>query len=215
MNLGLIKSEKISYLTIVNGKIAKACQSDQPDAEKYVTKDGKEKWYIFFSGITGFLESISIKLPPENHPEYSANWILRISANSETFQLQIPQSSGYAHAFFCILPNVNPEEPLNIQPSCRTQIWEGKERESRTIFLKQNGELLKWAHTSKDKRGLPDVEVIQSKGGKTLYDDTERNEFFKNIMNIYNEKRLACRELTAVKDVPTDTYIEYSEDLPF
>lgn len=178
-------STSVTYVSIVNGKFAVQCLPESEGATEFKNKEGVIKHYHFYNNLVGYLREITFKPAPDTHPEYKGNWVLSFEAD-EMFKLNIPKSSGYANAFFCILPNIKASELCSIQAQISVSVWEGKQREQRTIFVKQNGNVLKWAFTKANKNGLPDIETVTLKDGSKVYDDTDRNIFFQKLADDFN-----------------------------
>ena len=88
-------------------------------------------------------------------------------------------SLGYADSLtvsiYKMLPNVDPSKGISLELS-RKMGDDGKERTS--IFIKQNGENVKWAYTKVNKNGLPDMVKIRV-NGKEEWDKTAQLDFLQ------------------------------------
>lgn len=213
----LTKPTNIKYLSIVDGRLAQSASATTEGAEKFTTKEGKEKFYLFFKSVIGKIASITNRPPPDNHQEWSHNWLIKIVDDDETYQLQMPYSSGYANAFFSILPNIDPKEKVEIIPTMKREVWEGKMKEKRSVFIKQNGKTLQWYYKKGGVETLPEIEVIKKKSGAIDYDDYERNEFFAKLATEYNSKIFSSPEIKdiPVEDIPAASISPDEDDLPF
>lgn len=217
---GLIKGTKLTFLKIINGKIARKTTEADPNAEKYNSRDGTESWYEFYKAIGGKITSIGHKAPPEQHKDWAPNWLIFLKAGENNFQLQIPEGSGYARAFFCILPNIDPEQSVTITPQEKETVWNGVARNSRTVFINQAGEALSWFYKKDDMKDLPPVNKIEMKGKKTVYDDYDQNEFFKKLMTNFNSELSMKTGAGEAEPEPEEPEAKqgreaYDEDLPF
>jgi len=217
--MGLNKSEKAIYLKIVEGKLAQVCKSDTPGAEKFTTKDGEDKYYLFYKSLTGILENISVKMPPDNQPNWKPNWNLKFVDGDEVFYVQIPFSGGYANVFFHILKNIEAGIPIVFTPSFKRQEYQGKMKDNYGVFVKQNGMPLKWFYSKENDnlQDIPALDIQKFKSGKTTYDDTERNEFFKKLANEYSGKcaRSALDVIEEVNEEVNQVNEESDDGLPF
>lgn len=222
--MGLNQQEKINYLNIINGMIAVKCADNTPGAVEITTKSGIKKYYLMYKSISGFLYKITYKPPPESHVEYGWQWNITIKDKSEMFNLNIPFSSGTARAFFCILPNIKLDSKIEIIPKISKETYEGKTREKKGLFIKQNDSVLQWYYKKDNNADLPEVDVTKTKSGKIIYDDTERNEFFKKLADSVNEKLFILnshKEITETieagspETLQDDSGISGINDLPF
>jgi len=215
----LTKKTQQTYLKIVAGKIAKKTNENDPNASEYTKLDGSKLYYEFFDGITGLITNISYKPAPEAHKDYPATWGITIVNNDEKAELQLSAGSYYAQAFFCILPNIDPLFTVTIEPQEKEGFWQGLPKTSRTLFIKQQGQTLKWYYTKADKKDLPEIQKIERKGKKPIYDDDERNEFFQKMAEDYNNTLKASANTIPgsyeVEAAPENVVSQDSEDLPF
>lgn len=218
------EQEVIRYASIVNGKIAVSSSALNPKAETITTKEGKQKYYLFYKSVTARIVGLNYKAPPEDHQEWSWNWIIKLQSGDELCNLQLNFGSSYALTFFSILPNIDLNEPVEIQPYMKEEIYEGKKREKRGMFIRQNGNTLKWYYTKENSADMPAVEVIKKKSGKVEYDDFERNEFFKKLVKETNLKLAGIKQTkeemqpeTLEDDDPLDEAIHEAntDGLPF
>ena len=185
---GLIKGTKVIFLKIINGKIARKTTEADPNAEKYTNRDGAETWYEFYKSAVGLITSITHKDPPEQHKEWSGNWNINLKAGDNNLCLQLSEGSGYANAFFCILPNIDPNYTVTITPQEKETVWNGVAKNSRTVFINQQGQALSWYYKKDDMKDMPEIKKIEMRGKKTVWDDFERNEFFKKLMADFNSQ---------------------------
>lgn len=207
--MGLNQSEKISYLQIINGKIATKTTAGTSGAVEITNKTGDKRHYLMYKSISGLIHKISYKPPPDTHSEWGWQWNITLKDNADFYNLNMSFGSGYANSFFCILENVNLEKEVEIIPIQRTEIYEGKEKEKRSLFIKQGEEVLKWFYRKDLNADLPEIEVTKTKSGKVIYDDTERNEFFKKIANKINEKLFEIHGRSEIKNATENKQVLY------
>lgn len=202
-------SEKKIYVTIVEGRFAVSVPESDSKGSEFVTKEGKKKFYRYYKDLTGRIDSIIYVNPPAEHPTWSASWILNMHDADENYSVTMPVGSGYANSFFCILPNIDKQLAITLQPSMKDETYEGKTKTKRSIFVKQNGSWLKWFYSGADS-GLPVIEKIVKKSGDVEYDDFERTEFFKELAAKFNKEETTKETIhhEPVPQVPDD-------DLPF
>lgn len=207
--MGLNQKEAVTYLQIVNGKIAVKTTAETAGAVEITNKAGEKKYYQMYNSFTGKIHKISYKPPPETHTEWGWQWTIQLKDNADLYNLNMSFGSGYANSFFCILPNIDLNKEIEIIPIQRKEIYEGKEKEKRSLFIKQNDEVLKWAFRKDLNADLPDIEVIKKKNGTVIYDDTERNEFFKKIANEINEKLFEIHGINEIKNATENKQVLY------
>lgn len=195
--MGLNESKNVTYLSIVNGKIAKNSTALDDKAEEWTTKDGNKKYYRYYKSLSGWITRVSYQPPPESNPQWSPNWVVEMTDGTDGFQLKIPFSSGYALGFFSTLEHINPANEVELIPKMDKSEYMGKMRENRSLFVKQkdnehasarDGMTLMWRYTKDDPKELPQVEKVEMKGKAPVYNDYERNEFFKQLAEKFNSK---------------------------
>jgi hypothetical protein len=203
--MGLNEKEEITYLSIVNGQIAKKCQESDPKAQPYTKKDGSVIYYRYFGSITGHLTKLLYKEPPALNPEYGAQWVLHLNDCGEKFVLNLSCGSGYGNAFMSILKSINPVMPITIQPSMKLEMYEGKQKTNRSMYIFQNEELLPWYYTNKDPKGRPPVQYVPVPGKPDSISDYDRMLFYKTIAEEYT------KTVANIKIIDTPKDDEYSQ----
>ena len=186
--MGLNQSEKRTYCSFLNGKVAIKAAAETPGAVETKNKDGEKKYYLMYRSISGFLHKISYRPPPENHTEWAWQWNIVLKDGTDFYNVNMPFGSDYARAFFCILPNIDLTKEIEMIPTMKTEVYEGKQRDKRGLFIKQSDEILQWYYKKDNNEDLPEVEITKTKSGKVIYDDTERNDFFKKLTGEINDK---------------------------
>jgi len=165
------------YLTIAEGKICRQFTEQTPTSKQRITKSGKLVHEEFYKGWTGKIKDVFV-----NDGEYGKRWIVVIDDGEHVANLQFNYSSGYASTFLKALPNVDLSQPVEIEPSMKIE----GDKKRVSIFMRQNGQPIKWAFTKDNPNGLPPMEKLKVKGVET-WDDTKMMEFLeiqaKNHLN--------------------------------
>jgi len=183
------------FLGIYDGKICQKCSSDDEGAKERIDKTGKVVYEKFYYSVYGKLINISIR----SHAEYGDSWILHLRDEGKDYFLQIPYSSRQADGFLRRLPNVKFEN--NIEIAC------GKYNEKAYLVIKQYGEKVEYFWTRENPKGLPPM-VEKVVNGKTVWDDTEKMKYLRNIVMTRIVPKL--RELNPIDNVsPVDQVDDY------
>lgn len=168
------KTTPLVYLTIREGKIAK--------------KVGET--YHLFDSVEGYIRGISTR----DH-KYGTDLCITLE-DDQMYQLQIKmkgeeptsKQTAYFIAFAHCCPAINPHQKVEFIPNLK--IVDDKKRSA--LFLKQNGEVLKWAYKV-GQEGVPSPEELKNKKGEVISVDWSEveayrvdkvNEFSKNLAPI-------------------------------
>ena len=191
------KTTPLVYLTIREGKIAK--------------KEGEK--YILFDSVEGYIRGISTR----DH-KYGTDLCINLE-DDQMYQLQIKmkgedsgKQTSYFIAFAHCCPAIDPTQKVEFIPSLK--IVDDKKRSA--LFLKQNGEVLKWAYKV-GQDGVPAPEELKNKKGEVISTDWSEVEAYRvDMVNAF------ARSLPA--NVPNDIVKDYAvnsnpvpevDDLPF
>ncbi len=127
---------------------------------------------IFHDAFTAKLLNIRTK-----DSEYGKNWEFDFKDGDESYTLQLSYSNSFAKGILKMLPNVDFNKEMKIQPS---QKQEGDKTKS-SIFISQDGNTLKHAYTKDNPNGLPQMEQITVKGD-LVWDDTKQLAFLHEMV---------------------------------
>jgi hypothetical protein len=164
------KTTPLVYLTIREGKIAK--------------KEGET--YVLFDSVEGYIRGISTR-----EHKYGTDLCIQLE-DDQMYQLQVrlkgeepSKQTAYFIAFAHCCPAIDPYQKVEFIPSLK--IVDDKKRSA--LFLKQNGEILKWAYKV-GQDGVPAPEELKNKKGEIISVDWSEveayrvdkvNEFSKNL----------------------------------
>lgn len=153
------KTTPLVYLTIREGKIAK--------------KVGET--YHLFDSVEGYIRGISTR----DH-KYGTDLCINLE-DDQMYQLQIKmkgEDSGKQTAYFIAFahccPAINPHQKVEFIPNLK--IVDDKKRSA--LFLKQNGEVLKWAYKI-GQEGVPAPEELKNKKGEVISTDWSEVEAYR------------------------------------
>ncbi len=181
--MGLGNRQSGNYITILNGKFS---QKQDPkkwenvtDVElksngifKRVNKIGNTVFEKYYDKFTGFLKNIKT-----NEGAYGKSWIFTFKDENEIYHLQLSYSNSFATAFLKMLPNIDVSKVMTLSPSVKE--IDGKNKSS--LFVNQDGSVIKHAYTMDKPNGLPDMEQVMVKGEK-VWDDTKRLQFLEQMI---------------------------------
>ena len=198
---------KRTYLTIREGKIA---------------KNIGDKKYELYDSFEGVIVGMSTK-----DGLYGQELCLDLKDGGEVYQLQLrikgedkpgqlAKQTSHFIAFAHCCPIIDPTKPIEFIPSLK--VVDDKKRAA--LFLKQNGETLKWAF--KKGEGMPDPEEVFNKKGELVSVDWSEVEAFR--MDKVNEFSAKVREAASFNNMMASEVVEESsedltpldcDDLPF
>jgi len=189
------KTTPLVYLTIREGKIAK--------------KVGDT--YHLFDSVEGYIRGISTR----DH-KYGTDLCIQLE-DDQMYQLQIKmkgedggKQTSYFIAFAHCCPGINPHQRVEFIPSLK--IVDDKKRSA--LFLKQNGEVLKWAYKI-GQDGVPAPEELKNKKGEVISVDWSEVEAYRvDKVNEFTATLATAVPNDIVKDYATNSNIE-EDDLPF
>lgn len=161
------------YITILGGKFCVRVQQGTKGAVERVNKIGKTVYEVFYDSFTGKLINIRTR-----DGEYGKTWEFDFRDGGEVYTLQLSYSNSYATNFLKILPNIDLNKEMKVQPS--QKIEDGKTKSS--LFISQDGVTLKHAYTKDAPNGLPQMEQVTVKG-QLVWDDTKRLEFLQAMVD--------------------------------
>ncbi len=170
--MGLEQREGGKYITILGGKFAVRVAAGTKGAVARVNKVGKEVHEVFYDSFTGKLVNIRTR-----DGQYGKSWEFDFKDGAEVYTLQLSFSNSYATNILKMLPNVNLDKEMKVQPS--QKIEDGKTKSS--LFISQDGTTLKHAYTKDKPNGLPPMVQITVKGAQ-VWDDTDRLAFLEAMV---------------------------------
>jgi hypothetical protein len=168
-----------TYLKISDGKISVKVSEGAENAVKCTNKEGTKTWYERrYPSFTGKIVGVR-----KRETDWGFDLCIDISDAGESYELQMPWSSGYSSGFFLAMPNIEFSDEVTFSPWMK--IVEDKKKTSLFIHNKGEKESAKWFWTKDNPGDLPPMKKIIVKG-KEVWDDTERQKYFED----YIEKRI-------------------------
>jgi len=203
-----------TYLKISDGKISVRVNEGSENAVKCTNKDGSKTWYERrYPSFTGKVIGIRKRLT-----DWGADLCIDIEDAGESYELQMPWSSGYSSGFFLSMPNINFKNEITFSPWMK--IIEEKKKTSLFIHNFGEKESAKWAWTKDNPGDLPPMVQVKVKG-QLVWDDTERQEYFeKYIAEKINpilgvKPEINVSDPTEDNDIPWGTSPPEHNDLPY
>mgnify|MGYP000943822227 CR=1 FL=1 len=110
--------------------------------------------------------------------------------------LQMKLNSGYARSFMKIAPNFDMELPMKLTPSVRKR---DDGNVDYGMFIRQNGQALKWYYTKETPNGLPEMTPckVKDKNGALVdrWDGSEQLDFL--VRAIIEQNKLIPQDAAA------------------
>jgi hypothetical protein len=145
--------ENIMFLNINKGLFVKSINKDET-----------------YKRLTGTITSVHIKKDYFKTQEYDLA-MFTIMDGEEKYILSVKCSSMYFKAMCNSMKSGDITQPFTFEPSY-------KEQENKsTVFVSQNGKILKWFHTRENPGDMPFAKQ-HDLGGKIIWDSTEQVEFW-------------------------------------
>lgn len=162
----------IVYLTISDGKICRRVQSPTQFSKERINKEGKQVHEEHYSGWSGKITGIETR-----ESDYGKDWQVKMQDDDGIAILSFKYSSGYASSFLKALPNVDLSKEVTLSPNVKIE----GDKKRTTLFLKQDGQPIKWYYTKDNPNGIPPLKQIKVKG-VTTWDDSEMMEFLEDMV---------------------------------
>lgn len=217
--MGLGNSSHAIFVGIMDGKIVRRHQAATEGVTKSrTTKTGKLVHEEHFDHLSGFITDVTKK----SHETFGDFLVISMVDGEQKFSLEFNIDSGYATAFFKIMPNMDFTKRTSIIPSMKVV----DDKKKVTIFINQGEKALKHYFTKDDPKGLPEMKKMIVKN-KEVWDNTDQMKFFMKML----EKALpkihdAARKFSSTPIlIPADATVkpepdninndDYMDDLPF
>lgn len=223
--MGLGNSSHSIYLGIVDGKIARRFKEPiQGVTKTRQTSTGKVVHEQLFDHLSGFITDISIVPPKEEFKKYGDNLVVRMVDGDESYTLQMQKDSGYAVAFFKILPNMDFLKRTTIIPNMKME----SDKKKVTIFVNQGGtSALKHYYTRDTPNGMPELKKVMLRG-EEVWDNFDLMKFFTDQLANVIKPRIAAAanklpetpqgkpaDASVKNEALSVTGVVYEDDLPF
>lgn len=179
--MGLEQRPVGNFITILGGKLCQRVPEGTEGAVKRVNKLGNTVYEKFYDSFTGHLIDIKVQ-----DGTYGKTWNFVFMDKEEPYTLQLSYSNSFATALLKILPNIDLTKEMRISPSVK----EVDGRNRSTLFVNQDGKVLKHAYTRENPNGLPPMEQVTVKG-VLQWDDTARLIFLQNMIDTFIMPKLA------------------------
>ena len=170
--MGLDNRATGNFITIYDGKFTQKVPVGTKGSVARTNKLGTVVNEMFYDRFTGKLVGIKTQ-----DGTYGKSWIFSFKDRDEVYHLQLSYSNGFATNFLKMLPNVDLNSEMTVQPSVKEV--DGKKKSS--LFINQHGVSLKHAYTRDNPNGLPPMVPIMVKGVQ-VWDDTDQLAFLHNMV---------------------------------
>jgi len=207
--MGLNQKSNDIFLNIHEGQIVCKAKENESGAISRINSRGNTVWEHRYDSISGYIVDISVR-EYEINGAAAKDWSISIKDNGEIYKLQIPYSSGYSNGFLMAIKNVDFSKPVELQPNSKEV--DGKKK--TTIFIRQNGETLKWAFTKDNPGALPQMTQVKFKG-ETRWDDTDRMAFLNAMIENEILPKIKAAQEPKTTGGNNVSLMGDSSDLPF
>ncbi len=196
--MGFENREGGKYFTILGGKFCIRTDASNPEAKERTNKVGKVVHEMFRDSFTGKLVNIRTK-----DSAYGKNWEFDFKDGSDVYTLQLSYSNSYATNILKMLPNIDLDKEMKVQPSQKVE--DGKTKSS--LFISQDGVTLKHAYTKDKPNGLPPMVQVKVKG-QDVWDDSARLEFLEAMVRKDILPKLPIQQQSGAPAAKTDGVAE-------
>lgn len=131
---------------------------------------GEKKEY---TALAGMITELDIKDEVYKGTEYRKIILFIKDDEGEIWKLGFPLESGYGDSFCSIAPNINFRKEVSISGGVKEM---DNDRTYGVVYIKQDGQNLKWALKKDDK---PEGKKVR---GSRNVDYSERNDFFHTLL---------------------------------
>ena len=133
-----------------------------------------------FEKVTGQLVDIKV----DTHELYGKSWEFHMDIGVESQEIAVVKlnySSGYATNILSRILSIDTDKDITLQGYNFRPKDSQKDRVGISIY--QDGKKIESLYTRKNPNGLPELKKLIVKGN-AVYDDTERLEFFQEIIDL-------------------------------
>lgn len=132
-----------------------------------------------FQNIEGYLKSVSMEsYTYEGKTKYSLKVVMNDNMTDEKIIISFYMDNYTRTMLNCIAG----AEDLSKVVRLEARKWGKSEKKYPTIFVKVDNQTVKWKY---DLKEIPEVEKTTNKKGETVaWDDTDVNNFYKNVIDI-------------------------------
>lgn len=196
-----------TIVNIIEGTFRIRSHAEDTEAISRVNKKGDTVYERRYTSLSGRIKDIYTE-----DTDYGKKVVFVIKDDKE-YKLGLGYADGITSNIYKMLPNVNPNEIVNITLQ-RKPDDKGVERTS--IFLSQNGNNIKWAYTRDNRNGMPELEKIIVKG-EEIWDNTKQVEWlWSNAVLPFIERKDELKNETNTVEVGGLTNGDISvDDIPF
>ena len=195
------------YMSIMNGKLVLRAKEGDTGAVSRVNKNGDTVHELLFTGVTGMIRLVTME-----DGKFGKELHIVVRAGKTDYVLQTPANGGYAFGFLCRVLNIDFTLPIEIRPFSITDETTKKTKNLTVVYQKGKGyekDKIPSAFTKEAPNGLPELKQVTVKG-QTIWDDTERVEFFEQL--IYSDGGLNEQLAAMYTDKPAteekDTFLD-------
>lgn len=173
-------SDKITHVTIFDGKFEVRVKADTPNSVSRVNKDGDTIHALIYKGVSGIITDIKKEISEYKGKKFSSMKIF-LQDGEDMQVLSLPYNSGTTSAFYHMIENVDLSKPVVFSAS------KDKEKDKTSLFMSQDKENVKWKYTKAWGEANPHLpqkpqwKQVTVKG-ELVWDNTDEVLFFENIM---------------------------------
>jgi len=146
---------------------------------------GKDVWFIAASSISGRIIDVA-----KCQHEYGPILRITLEKNFQELIFSTPWKSRLASGFLNRMPNIDYALDVTFDIA-------GGDRQS--LFVKQNGQQVKWAYTLENPNGRPDWRRVEL-DGETVFDRSEQDAFFVRVIEADVMPRIQAAKERAIAD---------------
>jgi len=178
------KRDRVSnYYAVSNGKVVKSFGKKAPEnmegVIKRTNKNGDTVYEIISDYIRGYIVAMSIQAPPDEHPDWSEQMEITLSAGAGKAILKIPFDSAYGRGFLNSCEGIDLNHEVELEPYKYFSKNKGKDVMGLNIY--QHGKQLPWTMGTKATPGdVPKLEETTFKG-KKAWDNSKQLAFYKEL----------------------------------
>lgn len=201
--MGEIQKDRPAFVSICKGNLRKLVSEAEAGKDKVIKVN--DRFYYEFDALGGFITDAKIV----DGYEGAKDCQLTIKDGKETWLLKFQVGSGYFRSFMSTVPNADLSKQVVISAGYKKK--EGKKFGVGSVFLNQNDQYLKRAHTMDNPHGMPEASVSKNEKGEPVYNYLEQSKWLWKKF----EEQLKKTE----HDFPvTETdkgYVTEEDDAPF
>lgn len=199
MGLSTSNSERTTFLNIIEGKITKKTNQDNPEAVARVNKKNVTVYEQQYDKLEAKIVSMKIE-----KDDYGKKLVIELEEAADRYTLTLPVESKFFDHFCAKIGNVDRTQLVTIAPYSFVPKGEAQKKSGLNFY--QNGTKVEYFFTEKDTKGKPMPASAKLDEDEWKIFKMQERKFYCEYISKLDEPKEVNREITKQSE---------SDSLPF